>query len=132
MPRDGWVHAACISAAGPAAGAASAAATAGRALSRLSRVQCTRGAARLTPPRPASPAEDGYSEPFTINSTGVQFYINTTYGPFREAEENCQFNGGHLATYTNVTEQVRGRGAGGAACRPGTRPSATQPRQPRP
>ncbi len=54
---------------------------------------------------PAAP-EPGYSEPFTVNSTGVQFYINTTYGSFVEAEENCQFNGGHLATYTDITEQV--------------------------
>jgi hypothetical protein len=54
----------------------------------------------------AAPTEDGYSEPFTANSTGVQFYVNTTYGPFAEAEENCQYNGGHVATYTSASEQV--------------------------
>lgn len=37
----------------------------------------------------------------------MQFYVNTTYGPMYEAEENCQYNGGHLATYTSMTEQVR-------------------------
>jgi hypothetical protein len=58
---------------------------------------------------PPAAAEPGYSELFVANSTGVSFYINTTHGSFNEAEENCQFNGGHVATYTSVTEQVRRR-----------------------
>ena len=51
-------------------------------------------------------AEPGYSNNFVANSSGIQFYINTTYGSFMEAQENCNFNGGHLATYTNMSEQV--------------------------
>jgi hypothetical protein len=90
----------------------------------------------LSPPHLGPPprAEDGYSEPFTVNSTGVQFYINTTYGPFMEAEENCQYNGGHLATYTGVAEQVRGPpawlGTGQALASPAA--PAAQPLQPGP
>ena len=61
-------------------------------------------------------AEPGYSQPFVANSTGVSYYINTTVGSFSEAEENCQFNGGHVATYTSMAEQVRWLQA--AACWP--------------
>ena len=45
---------------------------------------------------------------YTTSGTNVTFLLNTTLVTFAEAEESCQMNGGHLASYSSIEEQVGG------------------------
>ncbi len=47
------------------------------------------------------------SVPYTVNSTGATFYLNTTRSNFTYAESMCMRNGGHLAAFVSGAEQVR-------------------------
>lgn len=60
-------------------------------------------------PRPAfrDASAPGVAAPYTTNSTNVTFYLNTTRSNFTYAENMCMRNGGHLAAFTSVVEQVR-------------------------
>ena len=51
-------------------------------------------------------ATGGVAPTFTTNSTNVTYYLNTTQVNQTVAEASCNRNGGHLAAFTQIEEQL--------------------------
>jgi hypothetical protein len=71
----------------------------------------------------------GPAPAYTVPSTNATFFLNTSHVTHAQAEQACVANGGHLAVFSTLGEQVRravpeGLGCWAAASRPSHRPSA--------
>lgn len=62
----------------------------------------------------AAPAAPQACPQVLANTTNITFYLNTSTANWTEAEEMCKRNGGHLAAFSSLEEQVR-------CCLPGSR-----------
>jgi hypothetical protein len=53
-----------------------------------------------------APAGFGAAPPYKVALTNATFFLNTTYVTAAQAEASCVANGGHLATFASLAEQV--------------------------
>jgi hypothetical protein len=56
--------------------------------------------------RCSDPAGFGPAPAYTVPATNATFFLNTSHVSQQEAEDACVANGGHLASFVSLAEQV--------------------------
>jgi hypothetical protein len=69
-------------------------------------LQSTQSLYSITLPAGQPQLPERFAVSFTIASTGAHFMFNNYNYTYNEAEQECQAQGGHLASYETVQEQL--------------------------